>query len=198
MNAPKDAVVTLYILPLVFSYHGLTERQMLCVLELYLFLKLGITTHNKSYMPTPGVLHTPEALAKLAETLSKEIFVYNKQDEELTLLYKAKSGRALMRDMGLGKSYLHNLYTRTEGWFRGVLLFSTDNLLPEAYPTMTLDELVAYRKHVESSYAKLGNPQITAIHKVTGEVLKFSSQVEMKKAIGYRPSRFYNHTSIHL
>jgi hypothetical protein len=183
-SVPQEVKVTLYRLPAQDSFKGLNVREFLCVLELYLFLDNSGTTENKSYVPTAGVMNTPETLAKHLALVGVAVFIYRQEiDGTLTYLYHSLGMRVFAREFGVGKSYVGNIMSRG-GWYRSTMLFSKVDLLPGSTPTMTLSELKAYHTTLGKTVPRSDNPQIMATHKVTGEALRYSNRIEMKKALG--------------
>nr|ATX62008.1 hypothetical protein [Tremella fuciformis] len=184
-STPNDSVkVTLFVVPRQDSYYGLTLSEFLCVLELYLFLHFGLPTLNKSYVPTPGVMNTPEGITKHLEKTARALFIYRKlTNGSLQYLYYSQSQRGFMRDFGVGKSWVNNIYTRSDGWIRGTMLLSPIDLLPGDKPAMTLQELIEFRKELEAVVPKGRDHAISATHKETGKMLFFKTNRARTKAL---------------
>lgn len=189
------AKVEVYLLPEIESYHGLTIVEFLSVLELYLFITFKPTI-NKSYVPTPGFIHNWETIEKIKLVISKPVYIYKLNGDNMTLLFTAQSGRQLMRDLGVSNSTLSNVFRRSNGWYRDTLLFtleSTDDI-----PTMNFEEFKAefkltkaiVRKSVVTetdvmrSRTALQSANVILTNTKTGEILEYQSIREASDAVG--------------
>jgi hypothetical protein len=184
MRAKDSGLVTLYRLTADYDHTGLTLVEMLCTLEMYLFL-VHAPTENRTLVATPGVMQSPEANAKHAAKMNKILHVYKGGDDGgLIYLYRSPSSRGFCRDLGVGKTFVHNVMTRTEGWFRDTILLSFEDLLPNEVPTMTMEELKELHSNLSSTEAYKSRPQYVVTNTATGEVMRFPSYPRMRAAIG--------------
>lgn len=191
----EQAKVEVYLLPEIESYHGLTIVEFLSVLELYLFITFKPTI-NKSYVPTPGFIHNWETIEKIKLVLSKPVYIYKLNGDNMTLLFTAQSGRQLMRDLGVSNSILSNIFSRSNGWYRDTLLFTLE--YTDDIPTMNIEEFKAEfiltkaiaRKSVVTetdvmrSRTALQSANVILTNTKTGEILEYQSLREASSAVG--------------
>lgn len=122
-------------------------------------------------------MNTPASVQKYLDKTGVNVYVYTKErNGSLIYLYYSSSSRAFIRDFGVGKSYLSNLYSRSEGWYKNTILFSKVNLLPGVLPTITIDELKTHYELVKMSVPRPDNRQLVAIHKITGVERHFGNK----------------------
>lgn len=113
--------VDIYVVPITSNLDGLTLSEFLCVLEQYLFY-LYNPTINKVVVATPGVLQTPETLAKLRELNGSETYVYHKTSDGLTLVHVFPSQRSVGAMLGVSPKFL-NRVNRFNNGYRDTLYF---------------------------------------------------------------------------
>lgn len=184
MRQNDSGLVTLYRVPVQDSYDGLTPVEFLCLLEMYLFL-VHKPTENRTLVATPGVMQSPEANIKHAAKMNKILYVYKKEEDgELTYLYTSPSVRGFCRDLGVGKSFVSAVMSRTDGWFRDTILFTFEDLLPGDVPTMTIEQLKELHSNLTTTEAFKSRPQIVVTNTETGEVMRFPTMAKMRAAIG--------------
>ena len=182
----SQATITVYPLSTVNDYLGLVEKELLCLLELYLMV-LHRPTHG-TYMPTPGFNQDPETLKAQAEAKSTPLYAYRaKESGVMTLLYVSTGHRDMCRSLRKASSFISSLMTRSEGWYRGRLLFTSVRLTDDE-PIMTIEQLVEYMAVLKDS-TRANHPSgyqpgeshapgyaVTATDTHTGKELPFKSK----------------------
>jgi hypothetical protein len=63
LNYENRGLVELYLVPIQNNYHGLTLREFLCVMEMYLFLVYK-PSENRILVSTPGKMRVPTKVTK--------------------------------------------------------------------------------------------------------------------------------------
>lgn len=181
----NNGKVTLYRVPVQESYEGLTQYQFLCLLETYLFI-IHRPTENRSFSSTgfsPSISTIPDGERKGGATLP--IYIYGKQaDETLVYLYHCENTREFQRKFGVTTNYVYKLLTRSEGWFRGAILFSRVPVLPNEVPAMTMDELKKHYAKVLARIARSDFPQLAYLNNETGEMKYYPTMKQLRDAVG--------------
>ena len=192
----KEARITLYrLVPGAYPSlvgdtppAGLTLAEMLCLLELYLFIKLR-PVKNIYYYPIPGVL-SPEMQEASSEV--KRIFLYvykaaSSLEGGLELLHVHKGVRSLAKALGAeSPTLITKLLDQSEGWYYSTLLFSRTLLTAQQAPSMTLEELKAafaeatrvrsHLPHKLGGHTRGSGFPVTGVHAVTGEKRIFDNR----------------------
>lgn len=148
----KDAHVYLFIITddIKSKLNGLPLKEFICVLEQYLFMRY-FPSVNRSKVATAGVLHSPQALAKLREVNGEPVFIYegNKNNPLVPLILRyiyPSAGFASTDLLGYERLGVRSIIRRG-GWFRDRLFFSksivpntmSDILLLEDLKSLVID-----------------------------------------------------------
>jgi len=153
-NRLPSAIVTLYRLPApVDGLHcGLTLEDMLCVLELYLFVT-EVPNINKTYVPgiVSGFRMTVQEREQQAKGLRVPVHVYERAgDDTYKLLFTAPATKELGPLVGMHSSLVNNTKRWDQnGWFHNQLLITTTLLVPEGTaPALSATEMAARFKAI--------------------------------------------------
>lgn len=157
----------------------LTKNQFITLLEQYLILKLKPTV-NKKLLAKPGIVWTPEIIKKHRDKLSKTVYAYLKEKDEMILVQVFPSTRSVGLSVGKGKSFFSNLITRTDGWHKD-LFFTNAELEGAEQRLMTLQE---FTLTVEKGSGKRTGTCIRVTDVTTGEVTDYISMRAVTRVVG--------------
>lgn len=137
-------------------YRGLSQKQMLCLLELYLLCFRAAPTATNTHVSTAKFSHSDQTNRLQSEAKAEMVYVNDITGDETKLVYQHEGHRQLACALRHGKSSVGNLFSRSDGVFRRTLKFSRMLLVPEGtVPTTTLDQLKAFMAQLPKTKGKL-------------------------------------------
>lgn len=157
----------------------LTKSQFITLLEQYLILKLKPTV-NKKLLAKPGIMWTPEAIQKHREKISKSVYAYLKEKDEMILVQVFPTTRSVGLSIGKGKSFFSNIITRTDGWHKD-LFFTNAELEGAEQRLMTLIEFTLM---VEKGSGERTGTCLRVTDVTTGEVTDYISMRAVTRVVG--------------
>lgn len=137
-------------------YRGLSQKHMLCLLQLYLFCIRAAPTASNTHVSAAKFAHSKETNRLQSEAKAEMVYVNDITGDETKLVYQHEGHRQLACALGHGKSSVSNLFSRSDGVFRRTLKISRTLLVPEGtVPTTTLDQLKAFMAQLPETEGKL-------------------------------------------
>nr|YP_009262015.1 GIY-YIG endonuclease [Chrysoporthe austroafricana]AMX22090.1 GIY-YIG endonuclease [Chrysoporthe austroafricana] len=160
---------------------GLSKGQFITLLEQYLIIKLKPTV-NRKLIVTPGILWTPEVTQKHIDKLSSQVYVYRKEEDNMILVQKFPTTRAVGLSVGKGKSFYSNLVARSQGWYKDLFLFTTQELEGAEHNILSVSEFLDLIE--EAGSIKKGGFSVRVTDILSGEVKIYNSMREVTREIG--------------
>lgn len=142
----KNSTVTLFVLPDADKdglYNGLSLKQILALLELYLFCLIRPRA-NRTYIPDSGPLNSVESNKIHSDRMASKVYVYDITGDKSILAYRHLGQLQLCHALGVSRTWISSLKIRTNGVFKKKFLFTTDVADDFSTPTMTLEQLKAF------------------------------------------------------